>query len=97
MRGNEHDAQSASDGISESEAMDKQSELRQLQRKIEILAQTNADRERLLFNEETDEARVLIDQKEKLASELDRIQKLQESLWGALRAKDRISRRSNKS
>ncbi len=87
MRGNEHDAQSASDGISESEAMDKQSELRQLQRKIEILAQTNADRERLLFNEETDEARVLIDQKEKLASELDRIQKLQESLLGSTASK----------
>ena len=62
MRGNDPDSQTSSNGISESDAINKQSELRQLQSKIEILAQINLDRERLLFSEETAKARELINQ-----------------------------------
>jgi len=87
MRGNEPEAQAASNGLSESEAIERQDQMHQLQRDVEILAQTNADRERLLFNEETSEARALIDQKEKLAGELERIQKMQESLLGSTASK----------
>lgn len=87
MRGNDPASQTASNEISESDAMNKQSELRQLQSKIEILAQVNLDRERLLFSEETAKARELINQKEKLSGELERIQKLQESLLGSTASK----------
>lgn len=90
MRSNESDEQSTSNGISESDAMNKQSELRQLLNKVETLSQTNSDRERLLFNEETSEASELINQKEKLAGELERIQKLQESLLGSTASKGQV-------
>lgn len=88
MRGNPNDTTAKSDGVTETEALDKQKKVEQLQQQIRVLTETVSDRERLLFNEESKESNALLAQKEKLVKELEKAQLAQQSLLATTASKD---------
>lgn len=88
MRGNPNDTTAKSDGVTETEALDKQKKVEQLQQQIRVLTETVSDRERLLFNEESAESNALLSQKEKLVKELEKAQLAQQSLLATTASKD---------
>lgn len=87
MRGEPSDTPASKDGVTESEALDKQIKVEQLQQQIRVLSETVSDRERLLFNEESAESNALLAQKEKLVEELEKAQLIQQSLLGTTASK----------
>ncbi|MFM2219326.1 MAG: hypothetical protein RL240_3644, partial [Planctomycetota bacterium] len=87
MRGDPSDTPASKDGVTESEALDKQIKVEQLQQQIRVLSETVSDRERLLFNEESAESNTLLAQKEKLVEELEKAQLAQQSLLGTTASK----------
>ncbi|MBU6239327.1 MAG: hypothetical protein KGQ51_16010 [Planctomycetes bacterium] len=88
MRGNVPDNPDRDKGLSEAEAIQKQTQLFELQSKSEILAQSIAERERLLFNEDTAEVSELQAKRDAIRKQLEDIQKVQQSLLGESAKKD---------
>jgi len=88
MRGNEPDNPGRDKGLSEAEAIQKQTQLSELQSKSEILAQSIAERERLLFNEDTAEVSELQAKRDAIRKQLEDMQKVQQSLLGESAKKD---------
>ena len=87
MRGNPSDTPASKDGVTESEALDKQEKVERLQQQIRVLTETVSDRERLLFNEESAESNALLARKEKLVEDLEKAQLAQQSLLGTTASK----------
>ena len=87
MRGNPSDTPASKDGVTESEALDKQEKVERLQQQIRVLTETVSDRERLLFNEESAESNALLARKEKLVEDLEKAQLAEKSLLGTTASK----------
>ena len=87
MRGNPSDTPASKDGVTESEALDKQEKVERLQQQIRVLTETVSDRERLLFNEESAESNALLARKEKLVEDLEKAQLAEQSLLGTTASK----------
>jgi flagellar motor protein MotB len=82
MRGNEPESTDTRAELTEIQALQKQTELADLHRQIEIVSQSISDRERLLLNEDTVQARELQSQRLTLRQQLETLQKQQQSLLG---------------
>lgn len=93
MRGNEPDNPDRDKGLSEAEAIQKQTQLSELQSNSEILAQSIAERERLLFNEDTAEVSELQAKRDAIRKQLEDMQKVQQSLLGESAKKDQEIRK----
>lgn len=89
MRGKDPESSDKREGLSETEAIQKQSQLTELQRQVEIMSQTIADRERLLFNEDSTEARELQSRRDAMRQQLEQMQKVQQTLLGESAKRDR--------
>ena len=87
MRGNPSDTPASKDGVTESEALDKQEKVERLQQQIRVLTETVSDRERLLYNEESAESNALLARKEKLVEDLEKAQLAEQSLLGTTASK----------
>lgn len=88
MRGGSNDAPIKTDGITESEALDKQAKVAELQQRIRILSETVSDRERLMFNEDSAESTELLAQKEQLTEVLSKAQQSQQLMLDLTSSKE---------
>ncbi|MBU6173951.1 MAG: hypothetical protein KGQ60_09115 [Planctomycetes bacterium] len=95
-RGNEPEIPDRSDGLSEAEALQKQTQLSELQFKIETFSQSIADRERLLVNEDTAEVSELQAKRDEIRKQLENMQKVQQSLLGESIKKNQEIRETEK-
>jgi hypothetical protein len=94
MRGNEPDSTDRSEGLSEAEALQKQTQVSELQLKVEVMSQAIADRERSLFNEENAQVRELRSKRDAIRQQLNDLQKLQQSLLGESAKRDQEIRKT---
>jgi hypothetical protein len=94
MRGNEPDNPDRDKGLSEAEALQKQTQISELQLKTEILSQSIADRERLLFNDDTAEVSELQAKRDAIRQQLENMQKEQQSLLGESAKRDQEIRKT---